>query len=78
MIQPINDHVLIKPISKVNEGPMATAEKNYDEMAIVLQSFKDLKEGSRIYFDSWRAKKFNEDTAEEFWLIEYGAIAAYE
>ncbi len=83
MITPLNDHVQIKPISKVAEdGIMATAEKNYDEKGIVVQNYYGtyavLGTGQIVYFDSWQAAKYNEDTSEEFWLVPFGAIRAYE
>lgn len=81
MITPINQHIQIRPISRVaDEGIMATANKNYDAKGIVISApeFAEFKGGQTVYFDAWRAKKFNEDTEEEFWLIEYSAVAAYE
>ncbi len=83
MITPINDHVQIRPISKVAEdGIMATAEKNYDEKGVVVQNyfgtFFSLGTGQTVYFDSWQAAKFNADTEEEFWLVPSSAIRAYE
>lgn len=81
MIHPINAHVQIKPISKVAEdGIMHTQEKNYDEVAVVIsaEDWMDLQVGAKVFFDSWQAAKFNEDTAEEFWLVPYAAIRAYE
>ncbi len=82
MIYPINCHYQIRPISKVQEGPMATAEKNYDEKGVVLScpsdAFLNVPEGATVYFDAWQASKFNTDTAEEFWLVPSEAIRAYE
>ena len=89
MITPVNEHVQIKPISKVaDDGIMHTQDKNYDEKGVVVQEYAHitpdnivstlLEKGFVVFFDSWQAAKFNEDTAEEFWLVPFSAIRAYE
>lgn len=79
MITPTNQHVHVKPIPH-DSGVMATHDKNYDEKGIALsaQDFMEFKIGDTIYFDSWEAAKYNEDTPDEFWLVPYHAIRAYE
>lgn len=89
MITTVNEHVQIKPISKIAEdGIMATSEKNYDEKGVVVENYFSswdgrtsapiLATGMIVYFDSWQAAKFNEDSTEEFWLVPFSAIRAYE
>lgn len=77
---PINEHVQVQPISKVaDEGIMATNDKNYDEKGTVITDAGSyFQKGAVVYFDSWQAAKFNQDTAEEFWLVPFSAIRAYE
>ncbi len=79
MITPINQHVLIQPLAK-NTGVMSISEKNYDEKGIALSTmeYMDFKVGDTVYFDSWQAARYNEDTSEEFWLVPFSAIRAYE
>lgn len=59
---------------------MATSSKNYEEKGIVLKSqdYNKELEGKVVYFDSWMAAKFEEGTENEFWLIPYSAVRAYE
>lgn len=79
MITTLNNHVHIKPIKR--EGVVVSHEKDYDEKGIVVawgNLIPPFKAGSVVYFDSWMAAKFEKDTPEEFWLIPYEAIRAYE
>lgn len=76
MIFPINSHLQVQPLKR--DGVMATHDKNFDEKGLVIKGFEEVENGMTVYFDSWQAAKFNEDTDEEFWLIPYSAIRAYE
>ncbi len=85
MIFPINNHVQVKPISKLAENSiMVLNEKNYEECGIVVGSAKAedgmplVMPNTKVYFDSWQAARYDEGLETEMWLIPFSAIRAYE
>ena len=76
-IYPLNNHVQIKPLKR--DGVISTHDKNYDEKGIVVfNPDSAVLNGKIVYFDSWMAARYNEGTDDEFWLVPFSAIRAYE
>ena len=90
MIQPVNNHLLIKPVEHVTF--VATENDVYEEIGEVLNADSELlsvdgttptpakvKIGDKVYFDSWLAAKFPGETeGEHYWLIKWEHIRAIE
>ena len=75
-IVPVNGHIQIKPIKR--ESIIASSERDYDAKGTVISGNNFIVEGVTVYFDASLASKFNPDTEEEFWLLPYEAVRAYE
>lgn len=85
MIQPINGHILIKPLK--HEGFVASSKETYEEIGEVLEfdvsisgvsdanpyevrrSLAPVRIGDRVYFDSWLAAKYPTGTGNEFFWL---------
>lgn len=77
MIHPINNHVLIKPIK--SEGMFSG--NVYDEKGEVISApihISGISQGQTIYFDSWMAAKYTDKDDNEFWLVPFENIRAFE
>lgn len=83
-MKPINQHVLIQPLEQ--DAFIATQRTSYEEIGIVLAVAEDTTApiifpvGTRVYFDSWVAKKFpvKGEFGKYHWYVEYKDIVAYE
>lgn len=89
MIQPVNNHLLIKPVA--HETFVATERDTYEEIGEVLAvphewvgigtstMERPVNVGDRVYFDSWLAAKFPGETeGEHYWLIKWEHVRAIE
>ena len=90
MIQPVNDHLLIKPVA--HESFIASQSETYEEIGEVLATPKEwldrgtasfeqdpVKVGDLVYFDAWLAAKFPGETqGEHYWLIKWEHVRAVE
>lgn len=85
MITPVNDHLLIEPITY--EGFMLTDKETYQEIGTVVAvpasfGFFDkppAKVGDKVYFDAWLAAKFPSDEKDKpYWLVKWDDIRAVE
>lgn len=79
MIKPVNGHILITPES--HNGFVATQQTSYDEIGIVLDSANEFfKKGTRVYFDSWLAKKYpiKGEVDGFYWLVHESDVVATE
>lgn len=77
-LRPVNGYVLIEPV--VHDSFIVGQKDSYDEIGIVLAAdgITDLKIGTKVYFDSFMAKKYpNPDKPGEFfWLVHHDEIGA--
>ena len=81
MIQPLNGHLLIKPL--VHEAFTFSDHETYEEVGTVLAIDIDLSTpidlGDKVYFDAWLAAKFPSDDPENpYWMVKYEDIRAFE
>lgn len=83
MIQPVNNHILIEPLSF--ESFIAEDKKQYQEVGIVRGYSTNLKEiniGDRVYFDSWLASKYPNPEGKKgkdfYWIVSWEDIKAIE
>lgn len=84
MIQPINWHILIKPLDSKTYLP--TEKGTYDEVGIVVRTWEQIdinneypKIGDKIWFDGWLASKYPTGKGDEvFWLVPFNDIKAIE
>ena len=91
MIQPVNNHLLIKPV--VHDSFIASQTETYEEIGEVLAADKDLLGvqlgtnfnegtiaiGDKVYFDAWLAAKFPGDKdGEHYWLVKWEDVRAIE
>lgn len=92
MIDPINGHLLIKPL--VHESFTVTQNETYQEIGEVIaidplleldwkpvvsgHPYHRPRVGDKVYFDAWLAAKFPSDDPENpYWLVKYEDIRAY-
>lgn len=83
MIQPINGHILIKPLT--HDSFMQSQRETYEEVGTILAidefltTPQPLSLGDKVYFDSWLAAKFPSDDPENpYWMVKYEDIRAIE
>ena len=83
MIQPLNRHLKIKPISQKS----LFGNGKYEEMGEVLgfaNGIEGIELGDKVFFDSWRCGKYptgeQDENGEEifFWLVAYEDLRAIE
>lgn len=79
-MKPLNKHVRIKPIEV--DSFVATQKGLYEEIGEVMDVADgiDLAIGTRVYFDSWLAKKYPVagDSNQFHWFVNYDDLVAYE
>ena len=75
---PINKHLKIRPLE--TEAFMSSSRTTFEEIGIVLEVAEgvDIPKGSKVYFESWLAKKFPISTTEDAWFVPYEDVVAYE
>ncbi len=87
MIRPVNGHILIEPLKE--ESFMASQKEVYEEVGVVIDIDTELlnrpdkpfnlKQGDRVYFDSYLAAKYPSGTADKFfWLVKWEDVRSVE
>ena len=77
MPKPVNGYVLIDPL--VHESFTASSSETYDEIGTVIEcSTSSFTIGSKVYFDSFMAKKYPNPTANDkfIYLVHKDEISA--
>lgn len=79
-IQPINGHVLIRPVEE--KTAYVSSQSTYEERGEVLDVAPPITReaivGRFAYFDSWAAAKYKDGEGNEFWVVPFEKIRAIE
>ena len=79
MIQPVNNHLLIEPLK--HETFMASDKDIYEEIGVVIgfpqESNFPIKNGDKVFFDSWLAAKYREGD-KTYWLVNWNDVRAID
>lgn len=79
-MKPINKHLQIEPVTSTDF--VASQKGLYEEIGTVVAvgDGVDIPVGSKVYFESWLAKKFPipGETNKYHWFVPYDDIVAYE
>lgn len=80
MITPVNGHLLIEPVK--HESFIASDTDKYEEIGLVVTvatGIEGVKEGDKVFFDSWLAAKYPTGNGDEyFWLVPWQDVRAIE
>ena len=77
----LNKYLQVEPVS--HETFMASQRETYDEVGTVIavdESITDIPVGSKVYFDSFMAKKYPAPGEPEkiHWFVHYDEIVKYD
>jgi len=79
MIKPFNTYIQIEP--EEHEGFIARENATYDEIGRVVaideQLVIPIQVGDRVFFDSWMASKFPNESGGHYWLVPIDNVKAY-
>ena len=78
MIKPVNNHILIKPLTR--KSFVATQRETFEEIGeVISDNHPEVKPGTKVYFDSWLAAKYpTGEGSEFFWLVKWDDIRAID
>lgn len=78
MLKPINDHLLIEPLTHKNF--VQSQNDVYEEIGIVIAVADSvvIPVGTKVYFDAWLCAKYPKNDTEFYWLVKYEDIRAVE
>jgi co-chaperonin GroES (HSP10) len=79
MIKPVNGHILIEPVK--HDTFIAYDRGTYEEIGIVIavsDPAQEVKQGDKVFFDSWMAARYPKDDDSYYWLVKWSEIRAVE
>ena len=83
MIQPVNNHILIKPLEHKTYLP--TEKGVYEEVGVIVginetwNLAKLVPVGTKIWFDAWLASKYATGEGDDYlWLVNWDDVRAME
>ncbi len=77
MIKPRNGHLLIEPVEHKMFLPSHSG--TYEEIGIVIDpGDAPVKNGDKVYFDSWLAAKYPKNDDEFYWLVKWEDVRGVE
>ena len=77
MIRPINGHILIEPLK--HESFISSEKGVYEEIGTVLDNGQNpVKNGTKVYFDSWLAVRYPKNENEFYWLVKWEDVRAID